>query len=179
MKIHRVFFLTAAIWELLRFFAVFLAVWIVFSRTLETNNQGIYWLLILGNGGLLMSASLLFLYVDPARFRVLLNLVRLGKILGLFSALLLIILEPVGTGLRFLSVGFLPYRIAPFSVLLVVSVVDLIMLFVLLYVPCLATVVVIGREAGWQWACFSFVYQVLLAWIICFIVYNIGSVLGL
>ena len=53
------------------------------------------------------------------------------------------------------------------------------MLFVLLYVPCLATVVVIGREAGWQWACFSFVYQVLLAWIICFIVYNIGSVLGL
>ena len=132
MKIHRVFFLTTAIWELLRFFAVFLAVWIVFSRTLETNNQGIYWLLILGNGGLLMSASLLFLYVDPARFRVLLNLVRLGKILGLFSALLLIILEPVGTGLRFLSVGFLPYRIAPFSVLLVVSVVDLIMLFVLL-----------------------------------------------
>jgi len=132
MKIHRVFFLLTAIWELLRFFAVFLAVWIVFRRTLETSNQGIYWLLILGNGGLLMSASLLFLYVDPERFRVLLNLVRLGKILGLFSALLLIILEPVGTGLRFLSVGFLPYRIAPFSVLLVVSVVDLIILFLLL-----------------------------------------------
>lgn len=132
MKIRRVFFLIAAFWDLLRFFAVFLAVWIVFRRTLETNNQGIYWLLILGNGGLLMSASLLFLYVDPERFRVLLNLVRLGKILGLASALLLIILEPVGTGLRFLSLGILPYRIAPFSVLLVASVVDLIFLFLLL-----------------------------------------------
>jgi hypothetical protein len=132
MKIHRVFFLITAIWDLLRFFALFLAVWIVFRRTLETNNQGVYWLLVLGNGGLLMSASLLFLYVDPERFRVLLNLVRLGKILGLASALLLVILEPVGTGLRLLSVGFLPYRIAPFSVLLVVSVVDLILLFLLL-----------------------------------------------
>ena len=131
MKIRRVFFLITAIWELLRFLAVFLAVWIVFRRTLETNNQSIYWLLILGNGGLLMSACLLFLYLDPERFRVLLNLARLGKILGLASALLLIILEPVGTGLRFLSVGFLPYRIAPFSVLLVIAVVDLIFLFLL------------------------------------------------
>lgn len=120
-----------AIWELLRFCAVFLAVWIVFRQILETNSQGIYWLLVLGNGGLLVAASLLFLYVDPRRFRVLLNLVRLGKILGLFSALLLIILEPVGIGLRFLSVGFLPYRIAPFSLLLVVSVADLIFLFLL------------------------------------------------
>jgi hypothetical protein len=69
--------------------------------------------------------------VDPPRFRVLLNLVRLGKILGLFSALLLIILEPIGTGLRFVTVGFLPYRIAPFSLLLIVSVADLIFLFLL------------------------------------------------
>jgi ferrous iron transport protein B len=53
------------------------------------------------------------------------------------------------------------------------------MLFVLLYVPCLATVVVIGREAGWQWASFSLVYQVLLAWLLCFLVYNLGIVLGL
>lgn len=131
MKIRRVFFLITAIWELLRFCAIFLAVWIIFSRTLETNNQGIYWLLVLGNGGLLVAAALLFLYVDPERFRVLLNLARLGKILGLFSALLLIVLEPVGTGLRFLNFGFLPYRVAPFSLLLIVSVADLIFLFLL------------------------------------------------
>jgi hypothetical protein len=131
MKIHRVLFLITAIWELLRFCAIFLAVWIIFRQILETNSQGIYWLLVLGNGGLLVTASLLFLYVDPRRFRVLLNLVRLGKILGLFSALLLIILEPIGTGLRFLYMEFLPYRIAPFSLLLIVSVADLIFLFLL------------------------------------------------
>ena len=131
MKIHRVLFLITAIWELLRFCAIFLAVWIIFRQILEINSQGIYWLLVLGNGGLLVTASLLFLYVDPRRFRVLLNLVRLGKILGLFSALLLIILEPIGTGLRFLYMEFLPYRIAPFSLLLIVSVADLIFLFLL------------------------------------------------
>jgi hypothetical protein len=131
MKIRRVFFLIAAIWELLRFCVIFLAGWIVFRQVLEMNDQGIYWLLVIGNGGLLVAASLLFLFVDPPRFRVLLNLVRLGKILGLFSALLLIILEPIGSGLRFLSVGFLPYRVAPFSLLLTVSVADLIFLFLL------------------------------------------------
>jgi hypothetical protein len=131
MKIHRVLFLITAIWELLRFCAIFLAVWIIFRQILETNGQGIYWLLVLGNGGLLVTASLLFLYVDPRRFRVLLNLVRLGKILGLFSALLLIILEPIGTGLRFLYMDFLPYWIAPFSLLLIVLVADLIFLFLL------------------------------------------------
>jgi hypothetical protein len=131
MKIRRAFFLIAAIWELLRFCAIFLAVWIVFRQILETNSQGIYWLLVLGNGGLLVTASLLFLFVNPGAFRVLLNLARLGKLLGLFSALLLIILEPIGTGLRFLSTGFPPFRIAPFSILLVLSVADLIFLFLL------------------------------------------------
>jgi hypothetical protein len=131
MKIRRILFLITAFWELLRFCLLFLAVWIVFRRTLESNSQGIYWLLVLGNGGLLVAASLMFLYLDPPRFRVLLNLVRLGKILGLASALLLIILEPIGNGLRFLSVGFPPYRIAPFFLLLVISVADLIFLFLL------------------------------------------------
>jgi hypothetical protein len=131
MKIRRVFFLITAIWELLRFFAVFLAVWIVFRRVLETDNQGTYWLLVLGNGGLLVAAALLFLFVDPPRFRALLNLVRLGKILGLASALLLILLEPVGTNLRFLTIVVPPFRIAPFSLLLFVSVADVIFLFLL------------------------------------------------
>jgi hypothetical protein len=131
MKIHRVFFLFNAIWELVRFCCLFLAVWIVFHQILETNRQAVFWLPVFGNGGLLAVAALLFLYVDPRRYRALLNLVRLGKILGLFSSMLLIVLEPVGTGLRFLSVDFLPYRIAPLPLLLVICVADLIFLFLL------------------------------------------------
>ncbi|MBN2553667.1 MAG: hypothetical protein JXB06_12900 [Spirochaetales bacterium] len=131
MKIRRMFFLFNAIWELVRFCCLFLAVWLVFHQILETNRQAVFWLLVFANGGLLMTAALLFLYLDPRRFRALLNLVRLGKILGLFSALLLIVLEPVGTSLRFLSIGFFPYGIAPFTLLLAVCVVDLIFLFLL------------------------------------------------
>ena len=52
------------------------------------------------------------------------------------------------------------------------------MLFVLLYVPCLATVVVMGREAGWRWAFVSLVYQLALAWTVCFLFYNAGRLLG-
>lgn len=52
------------------------------------------------------------------------------------------------------------------------------MLFVLLYVPCLATVVVMGREAGWRWAFVSLVYQLLLAWTVCFLFFNAGRLLG-
>jgi len=87
--------------------------------------------MLFGNGGLLAAAALLFLYVDPPRFRALLNLVRLGKTLGLFSALLLIILEPFAAGLQSLSLSSPPYRIAPFSILLLVAVADLIFLFLL------------------------------------------------
>jgi ferrous iron transport protein B len=52
------------------------------------------------------------------------------------------------------------------------------LLFVLLYVPCIGTFTVIGREAGWKWAFFSLVYQIILAWIVCFIFYNAGLLLG-
>ncbi len=87
MKIRRIFFLLNSIWELVRFLFLFLAVWITFQQVLKTDSQAIFWLMLFGNGGLLVAAALLFLYVDPPRFRALLNLVRLGKSLGLFSAL--------------------------------------------------------------------------------------------
>lgn len=49
------------------------------------------------------------------------------------------------------------------------------MLFVLLYFPCTATLVAIGREAGWRWATFALVYTTALAWIVSFAVWQIGS----
>lgn len=52
------------------------------------------------------------------------------------------------------------------------------MVFILLYFPCIAAVVAIGREAGWRWAVFTAVYTTSLAWIISFAVYRIGSLLG-
>ena len=51
------------------------------------------------------------------------------------------------------------------------------MLFVLIYFPCVATVAAIGKEAGWKWASFSVFYSTTLAWIVAFLVYNIGKIL--
>lgn len=50
------------------------------------------------------------------------------------------------------------------------------MIFILLYVPCVATVAAIKKETGsWKWAAFSVFYTTLTAWIMAFLVYNIGS----
>ena len=53
------------------------------------------------------------------------------------------------------------------------------MLFVLLYFPCIATLIAIGREAGhWRWGAFAAVYSCALAWLVCFIVYQTSLLLG-
>lgn len=50
------------------------------------------------------------------------------------------------------------------------------MLFVLIYFPCIATIIAIGRESGsWRWGLFAVLYSCLLAWVIAFMVYQIGS----
>ncbi len=52
------------------------------------------------------------------------------------------------------------------------------MLFVLLYFPCIATLVAIKQESGsWKWAVFAALYTTTLAWVVSFIVYQIGSLL--
>ncbi len=53
------------------------------------------------------------------------------------------------------------------------------MLFVLLYVPCLATMTVIHREtASLKWTMFSICYSTLIAWLTAFVVYQGGRLLG-
>ena len=50
------------------------------------------------------------------------------------------------------------------------------MLFILIYFPCIAVISVIKRESGsWKWALFSIFYTTGLAWLISFLVFQIGS----
>ncbi|MBT8340485.1 MAG: hypothetical protein HKP58_09280, partial [Desulfatitalea sp.] len=54
------------------------------------------------------------------------------------------------------------------------------MVFVLLYLPCLATVAAIRRETGSvKWMLFSITYSTSLAWIMSFIIYQGGRFVGL
>ena len=52
------------------------------------------------------------------------------------------------------------------------------MLFVLLYFPCIATVVAIKNESNsWKWGLFVVAYTCILAWTVSFLVYQIGSLI--
>ena len=50
------------------------------------------------------------------------------------------------------------------------------MLFILIYFPCVATVAAIKNESGsWKWAAFTVCYTTLLAWVVAFLVHQVGS----
>ena len=49
------------------------------------------------------------------------------------------------------------------------------LLFVLIYFPCIATIIAIKNETGsWRWAFVSAVYTTCLAWIVSAVVYQVG-----
>ncbi len=53
------------------------------------------------------------------------------------------------------------------------------MLFVLIYFPCIATVAAVVRESGsWKWEGFLILYTCTLAWVVSFIVYQVGTIIN-
>ena len=54
------------------------------------------------------------------------------------------------------------------------------LVFVLLYLPCLATMAAIRRELrSWKWLLFSIGYSTSLAWVMAFLVFQVGKLLRL
>jgi len=52
------------------------------------------------------------------------------------------------------------------------------LVFVLIYFPCIAVVAAVKRESGsWKWAGFLVVYSTALAWILSFLIFQIGSLI--
>ncbi|PID88405.1 MAG: ferrous iron transport protein B [Bacteroidia bacterium] len=50
------------------------------------------------------------------------------------------------------------------------------LVFVLIYFPCIAVVAAVKKESGsWKWAGFLVAYTTILAWIMSFLIYQIGS----
>ena len=49
------------------------------------------------------------------------------------------------------------------------------LLFVLIYSPCVAALIVLAREAGWRWMLFAVVYQTLLAWMVATVFYQLAN----
>jgi ferrous iron transport protein B len=52
------------------------------------------------------------------------------------------------------------------------------LMFILIYMPCVAVVATVRKESGsWKWALFLISYTTLLAWVLSFLVYQIGSMI--
>ncbi len=51
------------------------------------------------------------------------------------------------------------------------------MVFVLIYFPCIAVVAAIKKEANWKWAIFTTVYTTAIAWVAAFAIYQVGSLI--
>ena len=52
------------------------------------------------------------------------------------------------------------------------------LLFILLYMPCVSTIVAIKNESGkWKWALFTVAYTIILAWVVATVFYQLGSLI--
>ena len=52
------------------------------------------------------------------------------------------------------------------------------MVMILLYVPCIATLVTIKKETNsWKWTGFTVLYTFALAWVVSTLIYQVGSIL--
>ncbi|GCD12999.1 ferrous iron transport protein B [Clostridium tagluense] len=49
--------------------------------------------------------------------------------------------------------------------------------FVLLYTPCVSVIATMKKEYGNRMAIFSVAYQLILAWVVSFIIFNVGSII--
>jgi ferrous iron transport protein B len=49
--------------------------------------------------------------------------------------------------------------------------------FVLLYTPCVSVIATMRKEYGNKMAIFSLTYQLVLAWVVSFIIFNVGSII--
>jgi len=53
------------------------------------------------------------------------------------------------------------------------------LVFIMLYVPCFVTVVSIRKESSWRWACFSIAFNLVAAYTVALLVYQVGRLLSL
>ena len=52
------------------------------------------------------------------------------------------------------------------------------LIFVLLYMPCISTIIAIKNESGkWKWAIFTVFYTIALAWVMSMLFFQIASLI--
>ncbi|HET6450452.1 MAG TPA: hypothetical protein VFI08_04035 [Spirochaetia bacterium] len=90
MKARRALLVAGSVWELARFVLVLFLFAAVLRATTGAGAGMFPWLMVAGSGNLLVGAGSLLLALFPARYAPVVALLRLGKLLGLASLVLLV-----------------------------------------------------------------------------------------
>jgi len=91
MAARHVFVLAGSLWETARFFIVISLLARLFRSAGVGVQWAVPWLLVGGSGNLLMAAGGFMLSLFPDRHKDLIGFLRLGKVLSLFSFVLLLL----------------------------------------------------------------------------------------
>ncbi len=124
--------LAGSLWEIVRFFLLISLLAFLLHAVSGTGRWLFPWLLLCGSGSLLVGAGGIMLSLFPEKNGGVVGLLRLGKILALFSYMLLLFSGAMrmAMDLQVLSIGPLAVTLA--AMLFAVFVLDLLFLAVLL-----------------------------------------------
>ncbi|MBN1797005.1 MAG: hypothetical protein JW822_00390 [Spirochaetales bacterium] len=132
MKPKRFIFLWIAVWECIKILLLMSAASAVFEKTLILERNGIYWLVLLCGGQLLIPAIALVLFFKKTQFTPLLPFLRIGKIITLFTCFIILLLELTRETVFSLHFIFLPFTMSTPLFLFIIFSIDLIFLSVIL-----------------------------------------------
>lgn len=144
-------------------------------------------------GTVIFSMSVVIWFLSNFNFHGLVNNVN-DSILASIGSFIAPIFKPLGFGNWQSSVSLLSGLLAKESVLSSMEIIFTgnlttvlsshftalsayaFLTFILLYTPCISVIGVMKREYGTKMTIFSITYQVVLAWVVAFLVFNIGSI---
>jgi hypothetical protein len=132
MKARHALLLAGSLWEIVRFFLVISLIAALLHAAVGAGPWVLPWLLLGGSGNLVVAAGGIMLSLFPDKHDGVIGLLRVGKILGIFSFLLLLASGALreGAGVTLFSFGRLVVTQGP--VLFALFVFDLLFLAILL-----------------------------------------------
>ena len=132
MNPRRILLLAGSLWEIVRFFLLVSLLVFVLHALSGAGGWVLPWILVVGSGNLLVGVGGIMLSLFPDRNGGLIMLLRVGKILAIFSFLLLGLSGAVRTaaGIQVFAAGGIGFSQG--ALLLAIFVLDLLFLAVLL-----------------------------------------------
>jgi hypothetical protein len=134
MKKEKIFYGAGIIWEIIRFLFFFLFITFVYFQPTIGGTDSVLWLLFLSSCQLLMPAAYTLLLFDSNKFHYIIQLLRIGKVLGLFPSFFIFLNEFIFST-DFFSLPLTTFSLLKKSAILLLAIsifFDLIFLYFLL-----------------------------------------------